>query len=124
MIAYYKPKFKQPDIIACQWTENVREMHDFLGGDPNEHLTSHNENFYIDHHKNESGLIIKTNIGDIPVKIGDYVIKHPFYYHVVSKNDFESYYELSEISIIPNTLPIVTHPLSSTPEPFFKNINI
>jgi len=69
---------KKPITIeALVWTgENHREMFNFLGGDPNEHMESFNENFHILHsEKLPGGLIIKTLEGHMSANIGDYIIK-------------------------------------------------
>ncbi len=64
------------EIEALQWTgDNHRSMYNFLGGDPNEHMTTYNDNFYISHSKVEHGLVIKTLHGDMSAHPGDYVVK-------------------------------------------------
>lgn len=74
-------KFRKKPIKveALQWTgQNHREMYNFLEGNPDEHMTASNENFYIDHNKVERGLIIKTSEGEMIARVNDYIIKEPF----------------------------------------------
>ena len=71
---------KKPVIIDfCIWTgQNHREMYNFLGGDPDEYMTSSSAHFYILHSKGEGGLVIRTSEGDMFATIGDHIIKEPF----------------------------------------------
>lgn len=63
-------------IEAVQWTgKNEREMFNFLGGNPDDYMTTESETFYIDHRKVEGGLMIKTLEGDHAAGIGDWIIK-------------------------------------------------
>ncbi len=70
---------KRPVIIeAVLWTNNnQREMFDFLTGNKlkNEYMLSESKHFYIDHHKVDGGLVIKTLEGEHLASIGDYIIK-------------------------------------------------
>jgi hypothetical protein len=68
---------KKPVVIqAVQWNgTNHREVYNFLGGDPNEPMTSTSFNFYIDYAKVIGGLVIKTLEGEHVACIGDFIIK-------------------------------------------------
>jgi hypothetical protein len=67
------------EIQALKWIGvNTREIYNFLGGDPEQYMTSFNENFYISHTQTVGGLIIKTSEGHMKASIGDYIIKEPF----------------------------------------------
>jgi hypothetical protein len=87
------------EIEALEWTGiNTREMYNFLGGNPEEYMTSYNENFYISHAEIVGGLIIKTSEGDMKALKGDYIIKEPFdkkrKYYPCKPDIFEYTYEL------------------------------
>lgn len=67
---------KKPVVIeALAWSQNDREMFNFLGGDPDDYMESQNDNFYIDHNKVKGGLVIKTLEGEHIANIGDFIIK-------------------------------------------------
>ena len=68
---------KRPVVIeAVEWTgENHREMFNFITGKTDEYMTVYGKDFYIDHGKIESGLVIKTLEGEHVASIGDYIIK-------------------------------------------------
>lgn len=71
-----KYRKKPVEIEALQWTgENHIEMFNFLGGKNIEHMTTSGINFYIDHNKVKSGLVIKTLEGEHIATVGDYIIK-------------------------------------------------
>ena len=69
---------KPVEIEAVQWTDNHRDMFNFLyhGDLANEQgLQSGGKNFRIDHSAVCGGLIIKTLEGEHLASIGDYIIK-------------------------------------------------
>ena len=68
---------KKPVVIdAVQWDgTNHREMFNFLGGEDTDYITASGLNFYIDWHKVEGGLIIKTLEGEHIASLGDFIIK-------------------------------------------------
>jgi hypothetical protein len=68
---------KKPVVIeAIQWNgKNHREMHDFLGGNPDNYMDTCGSYFRIDHAKVEGGLIILTLEGEHIATIGDWIIK-------------------------------------------------
>lgn len=68
---------KKPVVIdAVQWDgTNYREMFNFLGGEDTDYITASGLNFYIDWHKVEGGLIIKTLEGEHIASLGDFIIK-------------------------------------------------
>mgnify|MGYP006404989845 FL=1 len=74
-----KYRKKPVEIEALKWTGlNHRDMHDFLGGNPNEYMRADGDNFHIDYSKCNGGLVIKTSEGDMAANLGDYIIKEPF----------------------------------------------
>lgn len=91
---------KKPIIVEyLKWTgENQREMFEFLGGSPDEYMTSSNENFIIDWAKGKGGLVIKTSEGKMFASIGDIIIKEPFdkerKYYPCKPDIFEATYDL------------------------------
>ena len=68
---------KKPiEIEAVEWTgSNHRIMFDFLTGTTNQKIEESGEHFYIDHHKVQGGLMIKTLEGEHKASIGDFIIK-------------------------------------------------
>lgn len=63
-------------VEAILWDgKNHRETWNFLTGKTDDHMTSCNDNFRIDHEKVAGGLIIKTREGEHVANIGDYIIK-------------------------------------------------
>lgn len=98
---------KQITVEALQWDgQNHRAMFEFLGGKENEHLSTGNNNFYIDHNRVERGLIIKTSEGDMAANVGDYIVKEPFdkerKYYPVKAHIFElTYGEYGTVGVSP-----------------------
>jgi len=71
-----KYRKKPVEIEAVQWLgSNHREMFEFLGGTPDEYISTSGDNFYIDHNKVQGGLIIRTLEGEHIATIGDFIIK-------------------------------------------------
>jgi hypothetical protein len=67
---------KKPIVVeALKWNRNDREMHDFLGGNPDKPMVLCNDNFDIYHSRVQCGLCIKTLEGTMVASIGDYIIK-------------------------------------------------
>ena len=69
---------KKPVVIeALKWSNNHREMFDFLTWDEwnKASMTAIGKHFYIDHSKVQGGLVIRTLEGEHIATIGDYIIK-------------------------------------------------
>lgn len=67
---------EKPVVIeAIQWSDNHRDMFDFLTGTTNQPLTNSEDNFYIDHSRIKGGLVIKTLEGEHVATLGDWIIK-------------------------------------------------
>lgn len=67
---------KKPVVIeAVQWSNNNRDMFDFLTTTVNQTIVGSGDNFYIDHNKVEGGLVIKTLEGEHIADLGDWIIK-------------------------------------------------
>jgi len=100
-------KFRKKPIIveAMLWDgEAHRPMFEFLGGQPNEHLKTYTDDFYIDHNKVNGGLVIRTSEGDMIANKGDWIIKEPFdkerKYYPCKPDIFEQTYEKVEKEVV------------------------
>jgi len=93
---------KRPvEVEALVWTGgNHREMYNYLGGNPDECISSYGDNFYISFTVSPSGLVIRTSEGDMAANKGDYIIKEPFDkergYYPCKPDIFELTYEKVE----------------------------